>query len=54
MKDEYLIMQSVDQNNVKALRLCNYSERYNKNKNACVPCKSENAGGYAFPLAINS
>ena len=50
-----MLMRYEGDYNVRALRLCNYSEWYNKNQNQCVPCRSDaTTGERSFPLQINS
>jgi len=38
---------------LRAVRLCNFSEWYNKEQNSCLPCRSKKLGGFSFSLEIN-
>lgn len=52
-KMQYLLVRNVGEEIVRAVRLCNFSEWYNKAQNVCLPCRSKTEGGFAFTLEIN-
>ena len=52
-KDQYLTTRTEGTKQIKALRVCNYAEKYFKKTNSCSPCIGS-AGEYAFPVEINA
>lgn len=53
-KGQFLFSRNKGETQIRALRLCNFSEWYNKSQNSCQPCRSQNTGSVAFPLEINA
>ena len=49
-----MIQRELGEQTVQAVRICNYSEWYNKSLNSCVPCLSQNPSSAAFPLETNA
>ena len=47
-----MLRRDVGERFVKAIRLCNYAEWYNKGQNQCVSCSNES--GASYPLTINA
>ena len=39
LKDQYLITRAKGERTLRAVRLCNYSEYYDPDKNTCTPCQ---------------